>query len=38
MASDIWDKAPDNTNVAESCHANSNRSGKSLSLHVAILK
>jgi hypothetical protein len=38
MDLEIWNKAPDNTNVAESCHANSNRDGKSLSLHAAILK
>jgi len=38
MDLDIWNKAPDNTNVAESCHANSNRDGKSLSLQGAILK
>ncbi|CAG8599111.1 13178_t:CDS:2, partial [Funneliformis caledonium] len=25
MNPDIWNKAPDNTNVAESCHANSNQ-------------
>ena len=35
---DIWYKAPDNTNVAESYHANENRDGSSLSLEVAILK
>ncbi len=38
MALNIWNKAPDNTNVAESCHANSNRDGKSLTLQVAILR
>ena len=38
IALDIWNKAPDNTNVAESCHANSNRDGKSLTLQVAILR
>jgi hypothetical protein len=30
--------SPDNTNVAESCHASENRDGKSLSLEVAILR
>ncbi|CAG8839584.1 29209_t:CDS:2, partial [Gigaspora margarita] len=33
----IWDKAPDNTNVAEACHSNANRDGKFLSLENAIL-
>ncbi|CAG8673144.1 5339_t:CDS:1, partial [Funneliformis caledonium] len=37
MDPDIWNKAPDNTNVAESCRANSNRDGKSLFLQSAIL-
>ena len=38
IALDIWQNAPDNTNVAESCHANCNRDGKALPLQVAILK
>ncbi|CAG8540679.1 9903_t:CDS:2 [Gigaspora rosea] len=29
---DIWDKAPDNTNIAEACHSNANQNGKFLSL------
>ncbi|CAG8853676.1 30975_t:CDS:2, partial [Gigaspora margarita] len=33
-----WYMTPDNTNVAESCHANINRNGKALSLYNAILK
>jgi len=35
---DIWNNASDNTNVAESCHANSNHNRKSLSLYAAILR
>ncbi|CAG8578077.1 18729_t:CDS:10, partial [Racocetra persica] len=35
---EIWNIAPDNTNVAELCHANINRDGKSLSLLNAIIK
>ncbi|CAB5195378.1 unnamed protein product [Rhizophagus irregularis] len=38
IALDIWQNAPDNTNVAESCHANCNRDGKALPLEAAILK
>jgi len=38
MDSEIWFKAPDNTNVAEASHANINRDGKALSLENAILK
>jgi len=36
----MWkiDKTPDNTNVAESCHASENRDGKALSLEVANLR
>ncbi|CAG8599447.1 18584_t:CDS:2, partial [Gigaspora rosea] len=32
---DIWDKAPDNTNVAEECHSKANQDGKFLSLENA---
>ncbi|CAG8622612.1 9542_t:CDS:2, partial [Cetraspora pellucida] len=35
---DIWHITSDNSNVAESCHANINRDGKALSLFNAILK
>ncbi|EXX62126.1 hypothetical protein RirG_164680 [Rhizophagus irregularis DAOM 197198w] len=35
---DTWYASPDNTNVVESCHANENQDGKSLSLEVAILR
>ncbi|CAB4396483.1 unnamed protein product [Rhizophagus irregularis] len=38
ISEDTWYASPDNTNVAESCHANENRDGKSLSLEVAILR
>ncbi|PKY60468.1 hypothetical protein RhiirA4_431155 [Rhizophagus irregularis] len=38
ISEDIWYKTSDNTNVAESCHANENQDGKSLSLEVAVLK
>ncbi|CAG8579137.1 7905_t:CDS:10, partial [Cetraspora pellucida] len=38
MDTEIWLKAPDNTNVAEASHANINRDGKALSLENAILK
>ncbi|CAG8854700.1 41633_t:CDS:2, partial [Gigaspora margarita] len=34
---DIWDKAPDNTNIAEACHSNANQDSKFLSLENAIL-
>ncbi|RGB30043.1 hypothetical protein C1646_765834 [Rhizophagus diaphanus] len=38
ISEDTWYKSLDNTNVAESCHVNENRDGKSLSLEVAILR
>ncbi|RIA96703.1 hypothetical protein C1645_815012 [Glomus cerebriforme] len=38
IPSEIWQNAPDNTNVAESYHANCNRDGKTLPLQAAILK
>ncbi|CAB4413407.1 unnamed protein product [Rhizophagus irregularis] len=38
ISEDTWYMSPDNTNVAESCHANENQDGKSLSLEVAILR
>ncbi|KAF0381414.1 hypothetical protein F8M41_012107 [Gigaspora margarita] len=38
MDTEIWNKVPENTNVAEASHANINRDGKALSLENAILK
>ncbi|UZO11199.1 uncharacterized protein OCT59_002771 [Rhizophagus irregularis] len=38
LIEDTWYASPDNTNVVESCHANENQDGKSLSLEVAILR
>ncbi|CAG8839967.1 16069_t:CDS:2 [Gigaspora margarita] len=38
MDTEVWNKASDNTNVAEASHANINHEGKALSLENAILK
>jgi hypothetical protein len=38
MKNEIWERHPNNTNMAEAAHAQANREGKQLKLITAIMR